>query len=113
LHHLQADATEGVGLAARVIVHLATCPALGVNEVATPERTQQGLSTALRVPQGSLVRVLQRLCAGKIVAVERRFVLGPNRRMKVYRLTSLGDTAARSLFRKAAFRPPDRPPGGQ
>jgi DNA-binding PadR family transcriptional regulator len=54
------------------------------------------------VHQGSLVKVLQSLEAGDVVQVERRFVGGANRRLKVYRLTALGESAARDLQHRAA-----------
>jgi DNA-binding PadR family transcriptional regulator len=97
---------EGIGLAARVILHLAALRRLGPNDMAEVDRTQQGMVDALGARQGSLVRVLQRLLSGKVVTVERRFVLGPNRRMKVYHLSPLGESAAASLQRKSARTTP-------
>jgi DNA-binding PadR family transcriptional regulator len=96
------DPNEGIGLAARVILYLAALGRLRPNDIAGPDRTQQGMVAALGARQGSIVRVLQRLHAGNVITVERRFVLGPNRRMKVYHLTALGEAAAGSLGRKIA-----------
>jgi DNA-binding MarR family transcriptional regulator len=52
---------------------------------------------ARNVPQSSLVRVLQPLLAAGALIVERRYVANFSRRMKVYRLTQLGSSAARDL----------------
>ena len=92
-------------MAARVILHLSSLPRLGPNDVAHLEQTQQGMVATFGVLQGSLVRVLQRLVAGEVVAVERRFVSGVNRRMKVYRLTPLGVAAAHDLRHPRIDRP--------
>ncbi len=89
---------RGVGLAARVILHLASLPRLGINDVAAAGYTQAGMVSALSVHQASLVHVLQRLLAGDVVTVERRFVTPASRRMKVYRLTAVGESAARDLL---------------
>jgi len=86
-----------MGLAARVILHLSLLPPLSVNDLASLGRTQQGMVTVLAVRQGSLTKVLQRLLAGDAVTVERRYVVGANQRLKVYRLTALGESLARDL----------------
>jgi DNA-binding MarR family transcriptional regulator len=91
------DPGRGIGLAARVIVYLSSLGRLGPNDLAQVGHTQQGMVAALGVHQGSLVHVLQTLLAGEVVEVERQFVVGPNRRCKVYRLTALGESAARDL----------------
>jgi DNA-binding MarR family transcriptional regulator len=90
--------SSGIGLAARVIVHLSMAHPLEAGEMARIGRTQQGMASVLDVPQSSLVRVLQRLEAGRAVVVESRFVLESNRRMKVYLLTPLGQSLARDLL---------------
>jgi DNA-binding PadR family transcriptional regulator len=100
------DPGQGIGLAARVILHLSGLPRLGPNDVARLEYTQQGMVATFEVLRSSLVRVLQRLLAGEVVAVERRFVSGANRRMKVYRLTALGAAAAYDLRHPRVDRPP-------
>jgi DNA-binding PadR family transcriptional regulator len=99
---LYGNPNEGMGLAARVLLHLAALPPLGLNDVASLARTQQGMVAALVVRQGSLVKVLLRLRAGDAIDVERRYVGSVNYRLKVYRLTSLGDSLARDLRRRAS-----------
>jgi DNA-binding MarR family transcriptional regulator len=101
---------EGLGLARRVIVHLASLGRLGPDEVARLGFTQQGMASALSARQGSLVRVLQRLEAAEVLTVDRRHVSGSARRLKVYRLTALGESVARDL-RHASRRgsPPQDP----
>jgi hypothetical protein len=93
---------EGIGLAARVLLHLSRLKKLGPNDVARLDATQQGMVSAFGVRQSSLGRVLQHLLAGDVVTAERRFVVGANRRMKVYRLTALGESTARMLERRAS-----------
>jgi DNA-binding PadR family transcriptional regulator len=97
---------EGKGLAARVLLHLGKQARLGPNDLAQIESTQEGMASALGVWQGSLVRVLQRLKAGGGVSVERRFVAGANRRMKVYALTEIGKSAAYDLRHRDLSDPP-------
>ncbi len=99
------DPSQGIGLAARVILHLSHVVPLGPNDVAHLDCTQTGMARALAVRQGSLVKVLQRLLAGNVVAVERRFVADADRHMKVYRLTPLGMTTARNV-RRHTLEPP-------
>jgi DNA-binding MarR family transcriptional regulator len=91
------EASAGIGLAARVILHLARLGRLGPDDLAKVGSTQQGIAAALQVSQGSLVRVLQRLVAGEMVSVERRHVARISRRLKVYTLTGRGESAARDL----------------
>jgi hypothetical protein len=104
------DPTEGMGLGARVILHLAGLASLGPNDVAPLTGTQQGMVGALGVRQASLAGVLQRLLASDVVAVERRFVAGADRRMKVYHLRALGDSAARGIGRRGMDSLRGKPP---
>jgi DNA-binding PadR family transcriptional regulator len=104
------DPGTGIGLAARVILHLGELARLGPNDVAPFERTQPGMIQALDVRQPSLVKVLQRLRVGEVVEVERRFVGRTSRRMKVYRLTALGESAARDLRHRAPLPVPSPAP---
>ena len=99
--------SEGMGLAARVLLHLAQLPPLGPNDLASLGCTQQGMVTELAVRQGSLTKVLRRLLAGDAVAVKRRYVSGANQRLKVYRLTALGESLARDVRRRLS---PPAPP---
>jgi hypothetical protein len=95
------DPGKGIGLAARVIIHLSDLRRLGPNDVATLSYTQQGMASAFGVRHSSLVKVLFSLMAGEVVTVDHRFVAGSNRRMKVYELTPFGESAARDLRRVA------------
>jgi DNA-binding PadR family transcriptional regulator len=97
-----------MGLAARVLLHLALLPSLGPNDLASLGHTQQGMVTVLAVRQGSLTKVLRRLLAGDAVLVERRYVTGVDRRLKVYRLTSLGVALSRDLRNRDARPAPPR-----
>jgi DNA-binding PadR family transcriptional regulator len=99
------DPNDGIGLAARVILHLAGLGRLGPNDVAVLDSTQQGMVARLEVRQSSLGRVLQLLEVVELVGVERRFVVDARRRMKVYRLTELGESTARNLRRNASVPP--------
>ena len=108
---LYGDPNQGMGLAARVILHLSQLDRLGANDVATIEYTQQGMVGVFAVRQGSLVKVLLRLIAGDAVAVERRYVAGVNQRLKVYRLTALGESVARDLRHRSARAAPPQPAG--
>jgi DNA-binding PadR family transcriptional regulator len=92
-----ASAEEGLGLARRIILHLAGLGRLGYDEVARVGFTQQDMASALSARQGSLVRVLRRLEAAEVLTVDRRHVSGVPRRLKVYRPTSLGESIARDL----------------
>jgi DNA-binding PadR family transcriptional regulator len=106
------EPSEGIGLAARVILHLSRLKRLGPNDVARLDYTQQGMVAAFDVRQSSLVKVLKSLLAGDVVAVERRFVGEvANRRMKVYHLTTVGESAARDLGRVEAASQPSRAAG--
>jgi DNA-binding PadR family transcriptional regulator len=105
------DPSEGMGLAARVILHLAALPPLGPNDLASLAHTQQGMVSALSVRQGSLTKVLRRLLAGDAVRVERRYVSGANQRLKVYRLTALGESLSRDV-RHRLMPPGPAPPVG-
>src|SRR5271155_1401052 len=100
---------EGIGLAARVILHLARLERLRPNDVARLDFTQQGRVAVFAVRQSSLGRVLQLLEAGDIVPGEGRCVADAQRRMKVYRLTMLGQSTSRNLQRHASAPPSPAP----
>jgi DNA-binding MarR family transcriptional regulator len=101
------DPSQGVGLAARVILHLAGLKHLGPNDIAGLAYTQPGMVAGLGVRQSSLVKVLFNLMAAGVVTMERRFVGEANRRMKVYELTPFGESAARDLRRVTEHQPSD------
>jgi DNA-binding PadR family transcriptional regulator len=52
--------------------------------------------------QGTAAKVLVRLEAADIVEVDRRHVSGEPRRLKVYRLTTLGESLAREIRARRA-----------
>ncbi|MCI4342992.1 MAG: hypothetical protein L3J92_02605 [Thermoplasmata archaeon] len=95
------DPGRGIGLAARVILHLSHAEHLGPNDAGRLHATQQGMVAALSARQSSLVKVLQSLLASGVVVVERRFVADADRHMRVYRLTPLGQSTARNIERRA------------
>jgi len=78
-------------------MHLASMGRLGHDDVARRGYTQQGIVDALGIPQGTVAKVLVRLEAADVVEVDRRHVSGEARRLKVYRLTGLGESVARDL----------------
>jgi DNA-binding PadR family transcriptional regulator len=55
---------------------------------------------ALAVPQGVLTGVLRRLVAAEVMSERREHAQGVDRRVKVYRLTPLGEQVARDLRRR-------------
>jgi DNA-binding PadR family transcriptional regulator len=103
-------ASEGVGLARRVISHLSRLGRIGPDDVAPVGFTQQGMAAALEVRQGTLVKVLQRLRAADVLTVDRRHVSGVDRRLNVYRLTSLGESIAQDLRHRPRGTQPTPPP---
>jgi len=99
------SASRRADTAGRVILHLASAGRLGPDDVARRGHTQQGIVDALGIPQGTVAKVLVRLAAADVVEVSLRHVAGEARRLKVYRLTSLGESVARDIRH--------RPPSGQ
>lgn len=92
-----SDRGESLGLSVRVVLHLARQGRLGSDEVAPPGFTQSGISQALGRPQSVFAKVLQRLEASGVTSHDTRHVKGAPRRLKVYRLTALGESLARDL----------------
>jgi DNA-binding MarR family transcriptional regulator len=86
--------------AGRVIAHISSLGRLGNDEIASLGFTQIGMGEKLGIRQGTLAKVLSRLEAAKVVEVDRRHVQSRPRRLKVYRLTSLGESVARDLRRR-------------
>lgn len=93
----RAPVSADADTAGRVIVHLASLGRLGNDEVARIGHTQRGMTEALGIRQGTLAKVLSRLESAEVVEVDRRHVQGEPRRLKVYRLTALGESVARDL----------------
>jgi DNA-binding MarR family transcriptional regulator len=83
-------------------VHLASLGRLGNDHVARRGYTQQGIVDALGIPQGTVAKVLDRLEAADVVEVDLRHVSGEPRRLKVYRLTALGESVARDIRQRHA-----------
>ena len=83
--------------AGRVIMHLASLGRLGSDEVALVGHSQRGMTEALGIRQGTLAKVLSRLERAGVLEVDRRHVRGGPRRLKVYRLTALGESVAREI----------------
>lgn len=105
-------------IAQRVVLHLARLGRFGPDEVAPPGATQGGMSEALGVRQSSLTKVLARLVAGGALEESTGHVQGAPRRLKIYRLSSLGEAIARDLRRsghggpREAAEPPVAPARG-
>ncbi len=91
---------RGQEISRRVILHLIEQGPLYDMDVAPIAFTQEGMSAALGVRQGSLAKVLLRLVASGALTVDRRHVTKRSLRLKVYRLTPLGVAVARELQRK-------------
>ena len=94
-------------LSQRVIVHLAGLGGLQDDEVASDGFTQSGMADSLGVPQNRLSNVLRRLERSGVLVPDVRHVSGRARRVKVYRLTPLGDQVARDLWRRATIAEPN------
>jgi len=84
-------------LSQRVLLHVARQGIVGPNDVAPRALSQGGMVEALAVPQGVLTGVLRRLVAAGVISEHREHARGVDRRVKVYRLTSLGEQVAREL----------------
>ncbi|MGB6443313.1 MAG: hypothetical protein WBF81_08465 [Thermoplasmata archaeon] len=78
-------------------MHLVSLGRLTNDEVARLGFTQKGIIEGLGIRQGTLTKVLSRLESAKVVEVDRRHVQGQPHRLKVYRLTALGESVARDL----------------
>lgn len=89
----------------RVLLHLLAQPRLGNDEVAPVAYSQSGMATSLGKPQAAFAKALQRLETQGLVESDTRHVQGQLRRMKVYRLTALGENVAKEL-RKSDQSPP-------
>ncbi len=87
-------------LSQRVILHIYMQGRLSPGEIAPFDLCQRGMTERLSVSQGSLTKSLQRLRVAGVVVDDRRHVAGMQRRLKVYRLSPLGETLARDLRRR-------------
>ncbi|HEY6237565.1 MAG TPA: hypothetical protein VIZ68_00060 [Thermoplasmata archaeon] len=87
-------------LSQRVVLHVARQGVVGPHEVAPRALSQGGMVEALAVPQGVLTGVLRRLVGAEVLSERREHAAGVDRRVKVYRLTPLGEQVARDLRRR-------------
>jgi hypothetical protein len=96
----------------QVILHLYAQGRWGPGETVPPSLTQAGIGSAVGSAQSALAKTLSRLGAAGVVEVELRHVRGATRRFKIYRLTPIGESLARSLREVEARRlrlAPERP----
>lgn len=100
---------ERLRLSQRVILHIYAQGRLHDGEVATPAFTQAGMSEKLGVGQSPLSNVLRRLVVGGVLTEDVRHVFGRPRRLRVYRLTPMGESLALELRRRSG--PPAAPAG--
>jgi PKD repeat protein/DNA-binding MarR family transcriptional regulator len=84
-------------LSHRVLLHLASLPRLGPDDIATNAFTQAGMVEALGIQQSTLSNVLRRLTYSGLVVQEVGHVQGVSRRVNIYRLTPKGETFAARL----------------
>lgn len=94
--------SDEASLAGRVIVHLGSLGRLANGEIGRLGYTQKGMMTTLSLRQGTLTKVLSRLEAARVLEVDRRHVEGQPIRLKVYRLTALGESVAKELRHRRA-----------
>ena len=95
---------ERLKLSQRVILHLAAQGRLYDDEIATPAFTQAGMSETLGVGQSPLSNILRRLVVGGVISQDVRHVRGKPKRLRVYRLTSMGEALAVEIRRQRAER---------
>ena len=88
-------------LSQRVMLHLYLQGHLADGEVAPFGFTQGGMAEKLRVAQSPLSSVLRRLVVAGLVSQDTRHVRGQPRRLRVYRLTPVGEVVARDLYRQS------------
>lgn len=86
--------------ARKILVHLLSLGRLGEDDVARRGFTQAGMVEALGLSQGTIAKTLTRLEAANVLKADRRHVEGQPTRLKVYRLTPLGESVARDARRQ-------------
>ncbi len=79
---------------ARILLYLDRLPRIPPGETAPDSLTQAGMAQALGTTQPAISNVLRRLVAGGALEVERAHVVGRVARVKVYRLSRLGEQLA-------------------
>jgi PKD repeat protein/DNA-binding MarR family transcriptional regulator len=91
---------ERLRLSQKVVVHLYSLGTLRDDEVAPATFTQAGMSERLDVGQSPLSNVLRRLVMAGVITQDVRHVRGKPRRLRVYRLTPMGEALATELRRQ-------------
>ncbi|MCI4331423.1 MAG: PKD domain-containing protein [Thermoplasmata archaeon] len=94
------EQVERLRLSQRVVLHLYSLGTLHDDEIAPPTFTQAGMSDRLEVGQSPLSNVLRRLVIAGVLSQDVRHVRGRPRRLRVYRLTSMGESLALELRRQ-------------
>jgi DNA-binding MarR family transcriptional regulator len=88
---------ESIRISKRILQHLRLGQNLDQPGHAPSGLTQQGIQSALNLRQGAVASALARLVAANLVEVRLDHVGGRPRRLKVYRLTPLGERVRRGL----------------
>ncbi|MCI4318423.1 MAG: hypothetical protein L3J96_07785, partial [Thermoplasmata archaeon] len=99
-------------LSQRVVLHLAAQGRLYDDEIATTAFTQAGMAERLSVGQSPLSNVLRRLVIGGVLTQDVRHVRTRPKRLRVYRLTSMGEALATEIRRQNATRAGPLPVSG-
>jgi DNA-binding MarR family transcriptional regulator len=89
-----------------MIDHLRRQPRTGPYDIASAGMSQAGMVDALGATQSAVAKVARRLVASGVLLETREHVQGSPTRLKVYRLTPLGEALARDIrqrHRGAAF----------
>ncbi len=88
----------------RILLHVARQGRTAPGDIPPIGLTQRGMIDALGVNQGTLAGPLQRLVLSGALSVERSHARGADRRVKVYRLTPLGEHLVEELRRNSRER---------
>jgi DNA-binding MarR family transcriptional regulator len=88
----------------RILLHVARQGRTAPGDIPPIGLTQRGMIDALGVNQGTLAGPLQRLVLSGALTVERSHARGADRRVKVYRLTPLGEHLVEELRRSSRDR---------
>ena len=97
----------------RIVLHLAVQGRLGPEELATYAFTQGGIASSLGKSQSTVAKSLRRLEGAGVIDTRRGHVIGEPQRLKVYRLTPLGESLAREVRSDLRRRPQAPPPGDE
>jgi len=95
-----------VRLSERVIDHLRQQPRTGPYDIAASGMSQAGMVEALGASQSAIAKVARRLVASGVLLETREHVQGSPTRLKVYRLTPLGEALARDIRARRRVRTP-------